>query len=67
MLAEKIYLEEQQYELKNLLLAYPSDWFLNEKTLEKAKEGLKDLKISMKDFEKTLEKMKPSSQKIQQQ
>ena len=31
------------------------------KTLEKAKETLKDLKISMKDFEKTLEKMKPSS------
>jgi transitional endoplasmic reticulum ATPase len=31
------------------------------KTLEKAKENLKDLKISMKDFEKTLEKMKPSS------
>ncbi|PVX24593.1 MAG: AAA family ATPase [Candidatus Bathyarchaeum sp.] len=31
------------------------------KTLEKAKEKLKDLRISMKDFEKTLEKMKPSS------
>ena len=31
------------------------------KTLEKAKKTLKDLKISMKDFEKTLEKMKPSS------
>mgnify|MGYP000724159889 CR=1 FL=1 len=31
------------------------------KTLEKAKETLKDLKISMKDLEKTLEKMKPSS------
>jgi transitional endoplasmic reticulum ATPase len=36
------------------------------KTLEKAKETLKDLKISMKDFEKTLEKMKPSSQRKQQ-
>ena len=36
------------------------------KTLEKAKENLKDLKISMKDFEKTLEKMKPSSQRKQQ-
>ena len=32
------------------------------KTLEKAKEQLKDLKITMKDFEKTLEKMKPSTQ-----
>jgi len=31
------------------------------KTLEKAKETLKDLKISMKYFEKTLEKMKPSA------
>jgi transitional endoplasmic reticulum ATPase len=31
------------------------------KTIEKAKENLKDLKISMKDFEKTLEKMKPST------
>jgi len=37
------------------------------KTLEKAKENLKDLKITMKDFEKTLEKMKPSSQRKQQQ
>ena len=37
------------------------------KTLEKAKENLKDLKISMKDFEKTLEKMKPSSAAKKQQ
>ena len=37
------------------------------KTLEKAKADLKDLKISMKDFEKTLEKMKPSEQRTQQQ
>jgi transitional endoplasmic reticulum ATPase len=36
------------------------------KTLEKAKENLKDLKITMKDFEKTLEKMKPSSKRKQQ-
>jgi transitional endoplasmic reticulum ATPase len=36
------------------------------KTLEKAKEKLSDLKIKMKDFEKTLEKMKPSSQLKQQ-
>ncbi len=36
------------------------------KTVEKAKETLKALKISMKYFEKTLEKMKPSSaQKLQ--
>jgi transitional endoplasmic reticulum ATPase len=31
------------------------------KTIEKAKEKLKDLKISMKYFDKTLEKLKPSS------
>ena len=31
------------------------------KTIEKAKETLKDLKISMKDFEKTLKKMEPSA------
>jgi transitional endoplasmic reticulum ATPase len=37
------------------------------KTLEKAKENLKDLKITMKDFEKTLEKMKPSSAQKPQQ
>jgi transitional endoplasmic reticulum ATPase len=37
------------------------------KTLEKAKADLKDLKISMKDFEKTLKKMKPSGQRTQQQ
>jgi transitional endoplasmic reticulum ATPase len=36
------------------------------KTLEKAKENLKDLKITMKYFEKTLEKMKPSSAQRQQ-
>ena len=37
------------------------------KTIEKAKETLKDLKISMKDFEKTLEKMKPSATRTQHQ
>jgi transitional endoplasmic reticulum ATPase len=36
------------------------------KNLEKAKENLKDLKITMKDFEKTLEKMKPSTAKNHQ-
>ena len=38
---------------------------IESKTLEKAKETLKDLKISMKDFEKTLEKMKPSATRKQ--
>jgi transitional endoplasmic reticulum ATPase len=41
------------------------DHITKSKTLEKAKENLKDLKISMKDFEKTLEKMKPASQRKQ--
>jgi len=36
------------------------------KTAEKAKENLKDLKITMKDFEKTLEKMKPSAERAKQ-
>ncbi|MFA5364130.1 MAG: CDC48 family AAA ATPase [Candidatus Bathyarchaeia archaeon] len=36
------------------------------KSLEKAKENLKGLKITMKDFEKTLEKMKPSTTKNHQ-
>jgi transitional endoplasmic reticulum ATPase len=35
------------------------------KTLEKAKANIKGLKISMKDFEKPLEKMKSSSQRKQ--
>ncbi len=39
------------------------DHITKSKTLEKAKENLKDLKITMKDFEKTLEKMNPSSAK----
>ena len=37
------------------------------KTLDKAKEKLKDLKITMKDFENTLEKMKPSTTAKKQQ
>jgi transitional endoplasmic reticulum ATPase len=37
------------------------------KTLEKAKANLKNLKITMKDFEKTLEKMKPASSTKKQQ
>jgi transitional endoplasmic reticulum ATPase len=42
------------------------DHITKSKTVEKAKEKLKDLKIPMKYFEKTLEKMKPSAaQKLQ--
>ena len=48
MLAEKIYLEEEKYELKNLLLAYPSDWFLNKETLERAKQSIPHLKYKIK-------------------
>jgi len=36
------------------------------KTLEKAKEKLKELRITMKDFEKTLEKIKPSANRNHQ-
>jgi transitional endoplasmic reticulum ATPase len=37
------------------------------KTVEKAKENIKNLKITMKDFEKTLDKMKPSNSARKQQ
>jgi transitional endoplasmic reticulum ATPase len=37
------------------------------KTVEKAKENLKDLKITMKDFEKALDKIKPSNSAKKQQ
>ncbi len=43
------------------------DHITKSKTLETAKETIKDLRITMKDFEKTIEKIKPSSQKKQQQ
>jgi transitional endoplasmic reticulum ATPase len=43
------------------------DHITKSKTLEKAKENLKDLKIKMEDFEKVLEKMKPSSAQKPQQ
>ncbi len=36
------------------------------KTLEKAKEKLKELRITMKDFEKSLEKIKPSANRNHQ-
>jgi transitional endoplasmic reticulum ATPase len=40
------------------------EYITNSKTVEKAKEKLKDLKISMKFFEKSLEKMKSSTQNL---
>ena len=43
MLAEKTYLEEEKYELKNLLLVYPSDWFLNKETLKRAKQSIPNI------------------------
>ena len=35
--------QEDLYKLKNLLLGFPSDWFVNKGTLEKAKESLPNL------------------------
>ena len=40
MLAKQI---EQDYQLKNLLLAYPNDWFVDKKTLDKAKLSIPSL------------------------
>jgi len=40
MLAEQL---EQDYQLKNLLLAYPNDWFIDKETLEKTKLSLPNL------------------------
>jgi len=40
MLAEKL---EQEYQLKNLLLAYPNDWFVDKETLDKAKLSIPSL------------------------
>jgi hypothetical protein len=40
MLAEKL---EQEYQLKNLLLGFPSDWFIDKKTFAKTKESLPQL------------------------
>ena len=40
MLAEQL---EQDYQLKNLLLAYPNDWFIEPRTLDKAKVSLPSL------------------------
>ena len=35
--------ETQSYELKNLLLAYPADWFVEEQTLEFVKKTLPNI------------------------
>jgi len=40
MLAEQL---EQDYQIKNLLLAYPNDWFIEPRTLDKAKVSLPSL------------------------
>ncbi len=40
MLAKQI---EQDYQLKNLLLAYPNDWFVDKETLDKAKLSIPSL------------------------
>lgn len=37
-------IQEESYKLKNLLLGFPSDWFVNKDTLEKAKASLPNLK-----------------------
>ena len=45
---------EQEYELKNLLLSFPSDWFINKETLQKAKATLPVLGDFYNDTTKSL-------------
>jgi len=42
MLAKQV-TEQEEYKLKNLLLGFPSDWFVNQDTLEKAKASLPNI------------------------
>ena len=42
MFAKQI-IEQEEYKLKNLLLGFPSDWFVNKDTLEKAKASLPNI------------------------
>ena len=35
--------QEETYKLKNLLLAFPSDWFVNKRTLQKSKESIPNI------------------------
>ena len=43
-------IQEESYKLKNLLLGFPSDWFVNKNTLEKAKESLPNLIKFYEDY-----------------
>jgi len=42
MLAKQV-TEQEEYKLKNLLLGFPSDWFVDQDTLEKAKTSLPNI------------------------
>ena len=33
-------IQEESYKLKNLLLGFPSDWFVDKDTLQKSKESI---------------------------
>lgn len=48
---------EQEYELKNLLLSFPSDWFINKETLQKAKATLPVLGDFYNDTTKSLDNL----------
>ena len=36
-------IQEESYKLKNLLLGFPSDWFVNKDTLKKAKASIPNI------------------------
>ena len=42
MLAKQV-IEQEEYKLKNLLLGFPADWFVDQNTLEKAKTSLPNI------------------------
>ena len=41
-------IQEESYKLKNLLLGFPSDWFVDKKTLKKLKRLLIILHLQIK-------------------
>ena len=52
--------KEEEYKLKNLLLAYPGDWYIQDKTFKAVKESLPDIV----DFYENLGDISPKKNKL---